>query len=81
MSTPATAAPETPPTPNKPVLGGEPLIAVGTVVAVIMAVLSIFHVTADIGTVTAIATIVVPVVTALLGRFFVTPVAKNQVGG
>jgi len=62
------------------VLGGEPAVTVGAVVAAIAVILSLFGVTADLDKVTTIVTVVLPLVTAVITRFFVRPVTKDQVG-
>lgn len=60
----------------KPVLGGEPALIIGIVVAAAIALLAITGVV-DAETSTAIVVTVVPIVTAVLTRFFVKPVKKK----
>lgn len=54
----------------------EPAVAIGTVAAAIVALLSIFHVVIDLDTVQTILVAVVPLVAGLITRQNVTPVKK-----
>lgn len=54
----------------------EPALIIGTIASVIVALLAIFGVVVDVGTVTGIVVALAPFVSALLIRFHVTPAAK-----
>lgn len=54
----------------------EPALTIGVVAAAIVALASIFNVVIDLNTVQTILVAVVPLVSALITRFNVIPVAK-----
>lgn len=58
-----------------PVLGGEPAVIIGGLVAVVIAVLSLTGVV-SIDTANGIVASVAPLVTGVIARFFVSPVRK-----
>lgn len=60
---------------TSPVLGGEPALVIGTLAAVIIAVLALTHVV-DVSTSVGFVTSFTPLIVGVLTRFFVSPARK-----
>lgn len=60
---------------TSPVLGGEPALVIGTIVAIIIAALALTH-AVDVSTSVGVVTSFAPLIGGIVTRFFVSPARK-----
>lgn len=70
------ATPDATPTVEPGKRNTEPVLTYGVIAGAIVALLAIFHVIIDVNTITAILVIAIPLLSDLLKRAAVVPVAK-----